>query len=149
MYYSTTYFFIRKSLKSGNVPDCLKQARVIPLHKTKTGRHDLVNNYRPISLLSVFSTILEKVVYMHIKPYIADDSLIECNQFGFQLDQSCTHACLFHLSTVYSLLDKGMKVGCLYIDIRNAFSSFDYSLPLKKFTIVETYVFQMNGLHHT
>lgn len=48
------------SFASGKFPSTLKLAKVIPVYKT--GASDDVGNYRPISLLSVFSKLLEKAV---------------------------------------------------------------------------------------
>jgi potassium voltage-gated channel Eag-related subfamily H protein 8 len=51
---------INKSLKTDDVPRSMKIAKVIPIHKSKD-KTDL-GNYRPISLLSSLSKILEKIV---------------------------------------------------------------------------------------
>jgi len=51
---------INKSLKTGDVPRSMNIAKVIPIHKSKD-KTDL-GNYRPISLLSSLSKILEKIV---------------------------------------------------------------------------------------
>jgi hypothetical protein len=52
------------SLKTGIFMEQLKIAKVIPIHKKGNTRN--INNYRPIALLSVFSKLLEKVVYNRI-----------------------------------------------------------------------------------
>jgi len=49
------------SLFVSEFPDKLKLAKVIPVYKTDDKL--CVNNYRPISVLSVFSEILERRVY--------------------------------------------------------------------------------------
>mgnify|MGYP001790808951 CR=1 FL=1 len=48
------------SLKTGYIPDSYKQAKVIPIYKSQE-KNDFTN-YRPISLLSTFSKLLEKIV---------------------------------------------------------------------------------------
>ena len=53
---------INLSLSSGIVPKQLKIARIIPLFKS--GDQDLYANYRPVSVLLIFSKFLEKVVYI-------------------------------------------------------------------------------------
>ena len=52
---------INMSLSTGIVPNDLKIAKVIPIFKK--GEQDLVSNYRPISLLTCFSKIFERIVY--------------------------------------------------------------------------------------
>jgi hypothetical protein len=56
------------SLESGIFPDQLKIAKVIPVHKKGNTRD--INNYRPIASLSVFSKMLEKLVYNRIIAFI-------------------------------------------------------------------------------
>ena len=65
----------------GIMPRCLKAARVIPHHKL--GHTDLVTNYRPISLQSVFATIIEKIAYNSVRTHIVQRNVIDMNQFGF------------------------------------------------------------------
>ena len=50
-----------KSIENGTVPDELKVAKIIPIYKSEDKK--LISNYRPISVLPVFSKILEKVLY--------------------------------------------------------------------------------------
>ena len=45
----------------------LKHAKVIPIHKS--GRKDIVSNYRPISILSTVSKIFEKLLYFRLKVF--------------------------------------------------------------------------------
>lgn len=49
------------SLSSGIVPSSLKVAMVIPIHKN--GDKNIAGNYRPISLLSFFDKLLERIMY--------------------------------------------------------------------------------------
>ena len=121
---------IKTIFDTANIPRCLKVARVVPVHKS--GRTDLACNYRPISLQSIFATIIEKIAYDSIRQYFVEHHVIDSNQFGFQPHHSCIHACLYHLSTVYQYLDSGLKVGCLYVDIRNAFPSVNHAILLSK-----------------
>jgi hypothetical protein len=55
---------INLSISSGIVPDLMKIARVVPLFKS--GDHRLFQNYRPISILPIFSKLLERVVHKRI-----------------------------------------------------------------------------------
>ena len=55
---------INNSFESGQFPQFCKVARVIPVYKA--GVSTDVNNYRPISILPIFSKIFEKIVYHQV-----------------------------------------------------------------------------------
>ena len=54
-------YIINMSLLTGEYPDVLKLVKVIPIYKG--GETQDVNNYRPISLLSIFDKIIEKIMH--------------------------------------------------------------------------------------
>jgi hypothetical protein len=68
-------------LSQGFVPDEMKIARVIPLYKSED--KSFVENYRPVSILPVFSKILEKVFYNRILNYLNKNEILYANQYGF------------------------------------------------------------------
>ena len=53
---------INQSLQCGIFPEELKLAKIVPIYKNKEDKNKMCN-YRPISLLSSFSKVFEKVVY--------------------------------------------------------------------------------------
>jgi hypothetical protein len=122
-------FLVQRSVRDSGMPRCLKLSRVLPLHKG--GSRQCVSNYRPIALQSVFATITEKAALRIANAYVHKHRIVPGNQFGFKPHHSCIHACLYHLSTVYGSIAKNLKVGCLYVDIRNAFPSVDHDLLLR------------------
>ena len=83
-------FLINTSLSEGIFPSSLKLAKVLPLHKN--GSNDYVNNYRPISLLVVWSKIFERAVFNRIFNYLEEHSYIKENQFGFRKKHSTIDA---------------------------------------------------------
>ena len=78
------------SLSSGEFIDAFKVAKVIPMFK-KGSTYD-VNNYRPISLLSVLSKILEKIVYERLVSFLIRQNFFHKNQIGFRKEYSTSHA---------------------------------------------------------
>ena len=82
---------INLSLSSGIVPKQLKIARIIPLFKS--GDQDLYANYRPVSVLPVFSKFLEKVVYKRLYNFLTKYNILFDNQYGFRKNYS-TVLCL-------------------------------------------------------
>ena len=75
-------YMFNLSFVSGCFPDCLKLAKVILLYKSEN--KELVTNYRPISVLPVFSKILEKL--MHIRLYEFLDSNLLLMKINMGLD---------------------------------------------------------------
>ena len=69
---------INLSLSSGVVPRELKIARVIPIFKT--GDRGLFNNYRPVSVLSIFSKLLERVMYNRLLNFLNKYNILSINQ---------------------------------------------------------------------
>ena len=83
-------FFISKPLEilfnfsfsSGTVPSQFKLARVLPVFKK--GTQTLCENYRPISLLSIFNRILERLMYKRLISYIEKFNILYSKQLGFR-----------------------------------------------------------------
>ena len=70
------------SIPLGIVPDKLKIARVLPIFKGED--EQLVQNYRPISVLSFFSKKFEKIVATYLIAFLEDNSVFYNYQFGFR-----------------------------------------------------------------
>ena len=87
----------------------------------KTGDETLLSNYSPIYVLSLFSKILERIMYNKIYKYIMEPKLLYNKQFGFQTDNSAEHAILNLVDDISNAFDKvGFTLGIL-IDLSKAF----------------------------
>jgi Reverse transcriptase (RNA-dependent DNA polymerase) len=119
-------------LHTGCFPDKLKAAKVIPIHKD--GDKNLCSNYRPISILSVFSKILESIFLNRILTFLKDQKSITTKQFGF-CDKSSTQSAIINLlnSLQKNIDSKPNTYGALlFIDLSKAFDSINPELLLKK-----------------
>jgi hypothetical protein len=91
--------YIRNSaLNTGKFPDRLKYATVTPIYKK--GDICLMSNYRPISTLTAFSKIFEKIIYTRIIKHIHLNNILTPCQFGFRKFFSIDQA-IFSLITTY------------------------------------------------
>ena len=98
------------SFKEGIFPDKNKIAKVIPSHKK--GPINDVNNYRPVSLLSTFSKIMEKIMAVRLNTYLELHEIIYPNQFGFRSGCSTTHSLITITENILKTLDRN-KYGCV------------------------------------
>ena len=89
---STLSSIINLSFETGIFPDLCKVAKVIPIYKKENPL--LCENYRPISLLPVFSKIFEKTIYTRMYAYLIEKNMIYNRQFGFRANHSCNPAVL-------------------------------------------------------
>ncbi len=118
------------SFSSGIMPDVWKIAKVIPIFKS--GEKNLPGNYRPISLLSCFEKILERLLARRIISFLKKHSILYKLQFGFREGHSTTHALLELLEELYSNLDKGNTCIGIFLDLTKAFDTIDHDILLYK-----------------
>lgn len=123
-------FVFNQSLCSGKVPAPLKLAKVIPVYK-KNNKH-LIENYRPISLLPIFSKIIERIVYKRLYNYLSENDLLIKEQFGFRPSFSTEAALLHTLEQIISSIERKEIPLAIYIDLSKAFDSLDHNILLRK-----------------
>ena len=124
---SLLYLFI-KSLHLSQIPAEWKLANIIPLHKK--GAKDHVENYRPISLLSIISKTLERCVLNHLSNRIQTEILSA--QYGFVSGRSSTAQLVSTVQTIGKNLDKGLQTDVVFMDISKAFDTVNHNSLLQK-----------------
>ena len=92
------------SLLLGIFPQSMKIAKVTPFYKS--GKKNLMANYRPISVLSCFSKILERIMYNCLYSYLNDDNLFFQKQLASRKVISLTMPLLNLLIVSMTLLIK-------------------------------------------
>ena len=119
-----------KSISERILPELLKTAKVIPIcQKDDT---NFAKNYRPISLLSVFDKIIEKLVYIRVQSFLSKHNVLHKYQYGFRTNFSTTHALLDVLNYIYTALDEGKCVFGIYIDLIKALVTVNHNILLTK-----------------
>ena len=121
---------INLSMIQGSVPDQFKIAQITPVHKA--GNTDLINNYRPISVLTVLSKVLEKVVCKRLVSFFDAHSVLSNSQFGFRRKHSCELPLILATEFIRKALDDGDHVIAVFLDLRKAFDVVSHQILLGK-----------------
>ena len=121
---------VNASFQQGIFPQSLKVAKVVPIHKE--GSKTDVSNYRPISLLSCFSKIFEKIMHNRILGFLDKNELLCDTQYGFRPGRSCEQALLNANNHILDALSKKQIALLLLIDFSKAFDVVEHSILLHK-----------------
>ena len=127
-------FFFNLCLKNAVFPDNLKVAVITPLFKS--GSRDKFTNYRPISLLPIFSKILEKIVIANLSTFLESHNILNPFQFGFRRKHS-TYMPLAHMYDEITKNLEAKEITCtLYLDLKKAFDTVSIEILLKKLNFI-------------
>jgi Reverse transcriptase (RNA-dependent DNA polymerase) len=112
---------INHSFIDAYFPDDLKIAKVIPIFKS--GSKSDPSNYRPMSLLNIFSKIFETVINSRILNFLSKHNILNINQFGFRKSHSTEFALIKLTDTITSALNSRQLVCTVTIDLTKAFDT--------------------------
>ena len=110
-------------------PQVWKHSNVVPIPKKSSASS--VRNYRPISLLSIISKILEKHIHMLITEHISLYSPLSAVQWGFQSGKS-TELALNTINDWLVCMEKRHDVGTVFFDFSKSFDSVPHLALLAK-----------------
>lgn len=127
--YPLSYIF-NLCIKLGVFPEQLKLAIIIPLFKK--GDKELIENYRPIAILSCFSKLFERIIHNRIYKFINDHNLLSVHQHGFRPGHSTNSAAFELTNYIYEALDKNKLTLTLFFDLTRAFDCVNRSFLIKK-----------------
>ena len=131
---------LNKSIESSVFPDNMKFAQVVPLHKKNSTL--VKSNYRPVSILPIFSKIFEQVMFnqlidffdLHFNPYLS----------AFRPGFGCQSVLKRILEDWRKALDDNYYVATVLMDLSKAFDCLPHDLLLLK---LKAYVLDENALH--
>ena len=119
-----------QSICSGIFPSKLKCAKIVPIFKEEDDT--LPENYRSISLLSIYNRIFEKLMYPRLTKFVRDCNILYDQQYGFRSKHNTQHAILDIVNTILQNMDNG-KFSCgVFIDLKKAFDTVNQEILLAK-----------------
>lgn len=125
---------INISLESGIFPKTWKLALIKPIPKISYPLKE--SDFRPISLLCVFSKIIEKLVHRQITAYLNKHKLFDPNQSAYQANMGCTTALLKITDDILDCIDDTELAILILLDFSKAFDTVNHRLLLEKLSIL-------------
>ena len=122
-------FLINQSFHNGIFPDERQLAKVIPIYKS--GSTMELNNYRPISVLNIFSKTFKRLMYNKLIKFLDKYNIFDQNQFGFRQGYSTHHALITLVDKITKSLDNGDIVIGVFTE--KTFDTVYHKILFKKF----------------
>ena len=130
LFASILQIIFNKCLSAGYYPQNMKIARVVPIHKE--GDINDVNNYRPISILTQFNWLFERIISKRLMNFFESNKIITTKQFGFLKKHSTEHAILDLKEYLLGSLNKRKISAVLFLDLQKAFDTVSHNILLQK-----------------
>lgn len=129
---SPVIYLFNLSFKTGYIPQDYKIAKIIPIFKA--GEMNKFDNYRPISILSAFSKLMEKIVVCQMMKYLNKYKILYEHQYGFREKRDTSQPIMQLLNKIYQGLNKENSeyTISIFIDLKKAFDTCDLEILLKK-----------------
>jgi hypothetical protein len=121
---------INNCMTLGIYPNVLKHARVVPIFKS--GDPTSAANYRPISTLSVFNKVFEKILHSRLVNFFTLNNVLTDSQYGFRKKRNTTLAIFSLVQDLLKSFNKKKYTICLFLDLRKAFDTVDRVILLDK-----------------
>ena len=121
---------INQCILNSSFPDNMKNAVITPHYKS--GKHNLVQNYRPVSTLPDIGKVLERCISDQINHHLNQHNLITLSQHGFRKNHNTLCASLCFLDCIYKALDSGLTVVALFLDFSKAFDTLNHEILYNK-----------------
>ena len=118
------------SLETGIYPAKLKIAKVIPIFKK--GDSTAAGNYRPISLLSIFNKVFEKIIFRRLTFFFDKHKVLYQHQYGFRKQYSTTFDLINTIDNIYKWMEEGKFTAGIYLDFQKAFDTVNHEILLHK-----------------
>jgi hypothetical protein len=109
---------------------CTTYAKVKPLFKK--GDKKEMSNYRPLSQLTAFSKVFEKVIFARLYLHLNNRNILVNEKSGFRAKSSTIQATFNLINEILEALNSKKLVGGIFCDLQKAFDSVNYDILLCK-----------------
>ena len=123
-------YIINLSFVQGKFPEALKINKIIPI--LKKGDDRLVENYRPVSLIPVFSKVLEYAFLSRLEPFLEKNNILTSCQFGFRRNCSTMSAIQHFYTKIVEHMERGECPAGIFCDLSRAFDCVNHQILLEK-----------------
>ena len=121
-------YLVNYSFQDGIFPTQLKNAVVVPIYKS--GQSSQCSNYRPISLLSCFSKIYEKIMKKKLINFLNSTGFFSKKQYGFRKGMNTENALVNFMTDIYNAVNSNKCISGLFLDIKKAFDTVEHEILL-------------------
>ena len=121
---------INKSFQTGSFPDELKIAKIIPTYKSK--ERNLINNYRPISVLPALSKIFDRVVKERLFRHMSDLNVLYESQYGYKYRHSTVNAITEFVARTLHGFSRNETTLAVFLDLVKLFDTLNHEILLGK-----------------
>lgn len=118
------------SINQCSFPRAWKRAKIIPIHKS--GSKSEVTNYRPISLISTCSKLLEHIVSKHLLCYLNDYHILNKCQHGFRQGFSTVTQLIETVHDLSYTINSRSQTDIIFLDLAKAFDKVSHPKLLLK-----------------
>lgn len=119
---------INRLFEAGYFPEILKLSVVIPVYKQ--GNKCNLTNYRPISLITCISKVIEKLIQKRFSNFLEKHRVLSDRQYGFRTGKSTNDAICELVEKVYGALDDSTPSLAVFLDLAKAFDTVDHTILL-------------------
>jgi hypothetical protein len=123
-------YLCNRSMLCGIFPARLEYAQIVPIFKK--GDKEQPTNYRPISLLTSFPKISEKVIYKRLDNHMKSNNILAEEHYGFRSNTSTEQAIYQLTNNILKAMDSKHLVGGIFCDLTKAFDCVDHDILLDK-----------------
>ena len=94
----------------------------------KKGDDQDITNYRPISVLTSFSKVIEKLIYARLLDRITTNSILVNEQYGFRTRYPNEQASFSLKNNILTAMNNNLKIGGIFCNFQKAFDYVNHKI---------------------